>query len=130
VVLGLAEIGRELPYPRFGVTLTEELLAGLGERLDGRMSVVSGTLERLRREHREPDAGDLLLEGSVRADEQQISIGLRLSELEQGLPLWSRRFEFPRGEAGECCDRRIVARLIDSLAHEIGMRAGSGWTTD
>jgi DNA-binding winged helix-turn-helix (wHTH) protein len=117
VVLELAEIGRELPYPRFGATLSEELLVSLTERLAGRWVVVSGTLELLRRGHGEPEPSDLLLEGSVRADGEDVAVALRLSGLQQGRPLWCRRFAFPRAEAsGEaCCDRRIVELLVESL---------------
>jgi DNA-binding winged helix-turn-helix (wHTH) protein len=115
VVLELVEIGPELPYAGFGRTLSEELLATLTERINERYVVVSGTLERLRR-GAEPGPSDLLLEGSVRTDGGSIVVSLRVNLLEQGRPLWRRRFEFPwPGEAARCCDRPIVERLVDSL---------------
>ncbi|HVS64148.1 MAG TPA: winged helix-turn-helix domain-containing protein [Thermoanaerobaculia bacterium] len=127
VVLELVEIGPELPYSRFGVTLTEELLVGLSERLEQRFVVVSGTLERLRRGAGEPGPGDVLLEGSVRAEGDSVVVSLRVSHLEQGRPLWSRRFEFPwRGEASLCSDRPIVEHLIDSLVADAVPSAGTG----
>lgn len=129
VVLELVEIGPELPYSRFGVTLTEELLVGLAERLKERLVVVSGTLERLRRGAGEPGPGDLLLEGSIRAAGDAVVVSLRVNHLEEGRPLWSRRFEFPwRGEASLCSDRPIVEHLVDSLVADALPSAGPGGT--
>ncbi|HVS15092.1 MAG TPA: winged helix-turn-helix domain-containing protein [Thermoanaerobaculia bacterium] len=121
VVLELSEIGRELPYRRFGATLSEGLLCGLAERLADRWVVVSGTLERLRHGHGEPGPADLLLEGSVRADGEEVVVALRLSGLLSGRPLWSRRCAFPRAAApGEACyDGRIVESLVECLVERL-----------
>jgi DNA-binding winged helix-turn-helix (wHTH) protein len=119
VVLELAEIGPELPYSRFGTTLSEELLVGLAERVGRRFVVVSGTLERLRRGAGDPGPNDLLLEGNVRVDGEAVIVTLRVNLLEAGRPLWNQRFEFPwRDHSTPCCDRTIVERLVDSLVAE------------
>lgn len=121
LVAPFLEIGRSMPFEGVGLTLTEELLAGLGEEASADTCILV----------RQPRGGDLpageadlAIEGSVRADGGSVEITVRLVELEHRQQLWTRRYSVDPTEEGapgeRTWDQRAIGRVVDDLVVRLG----------
>ena len=111
-VAPLVEIGRSLPFDGLGRTLTEELVSSLHEQAAPELCVLVRPSQGDVALPREGDA-DLLLEGTVRADNGPVEVNVRLVELEHQQQLWAKRYRIEPEDAtsGASWDQ-AVARLI------------------
>ncbi len=119
VVLPFSNLSEEADTEFLSDGLTEELIHTLstlpGLRVVGRTSAFAfkGTMEDVRAIGRKL-AVELILEGSVRRAGQRLRITTQLTDVKDGLQLWSERFERPVGDAFAIQDE-IAAAILATL---------------
>lgn len=119
-VAQLVEIGRSLPFDGLGRTVTEELVSTLHEQAAPELCV----LVRAAQTEAVPRHGDadLLLEGTVRADNGPVEVSVRLIELEHQQQLWAKRYrvEPDAGTAGTSWDQAVARIIVGDVVARLG----------
>ena len=118
----LIEIGRSLPFEGLGRTLTEELVSSLHEQAAPELCVLVRPAQGEAALPREGDA-DLLLEGTVRADNGPVEVNVRLVELEHQQQLWAKRYRVElegSSGAGASWDQAVARVIVGDVAERLG----------
>jgi DNA-binding winged helix-turn-helix (wHTH) protein len=126
-VAPLVEIGRSLPFDGLGRTLTEELMSSLHEHAAPELCVLVRPAQSEPALPREGDA-DLLLEGTVRADNGPVEVSVRLVELEHQQQLWAKRYRVSAENAagaGASWDQAVARTIADDVAARLGTCGGA-----
>jgi DNA-binding winged helix-turn-helix (wHTH) protein len=121
-VAPLVEIGRSLPFDGLGRTLTEELVSSLHEQAAPELCVLVRPAQGDAALPREGDA-DLLLEGTVRADNGPVEVNVRLVELEHQQQLWAKRYRIEPADsesAGASWDQAVARVIVGDVAARLG----------
>jgi DNA-binding winged helix-turn-helix (wHTH) protein len=121
-VAPLVEIGRSLPFEGLGRTLTEELVSTLHEQASPELCVLVRSAQTVGALPRDGDA-DLLLEGTVRADNGPVEVSVRLIELEHQQQLWAKRYRVEPLEGsngGVSWDQAVARTIVADVAERLG----------
>jgi TolB-like protein len=102
--------------------LTEELVSTLHEHASPELCVLVRSAQAVGALPRDGDA-DLLLEGTVRADNGPVEVSVRLIELEHQQQLWAKRYRVEPMEGsngGTSWDQAVARTIVGDVAERLG----------